>query len=105
MKKWIGYLFLVIFLVFTLPVKQIGESLLKKNTTDQVDDTDANTNETAKQQQQMQEEVLHKCILPSYMACSGALDINHSADKMLLADCRLIPHFVPDIATPPPNQA
>lgn len=105
MKKWIGYLFLVIFLIFTLPVKQIGESLLKKNTNEQVDGSDANTNETAKQQQQMQEEVLHKCILPYYAACSGALDINLAADEMFLADCRLIPHFVPDIATPPPNRA
>ena len=105
MKKWISCLFIIILLVFILPVKQIGESLLKKNTTDQVDDTDANANETAKQQQQLQEEVWHQYILPTYAPGLDKMIARPSVTKRVLATCRLTPHFVPDITTPPPNCA
>lgn len=103
MKRWISYLFIVILSVFTLPVKQIGESLLKKNTTEQLDDTNADAGETAKQQQQMQEEVLHKFILPSSATGVQLLAIHARLLKLRLADSRLVPHFVPEIPTPPPN--
>lgn len=103
MKRWISYLFIVILTVFTLPVKQMGDALLKKNTTDQIDDTNTSASETAKQQQQMQEEVLHKYILPSSTTGFQLLSINYSLIKLQVADSRLVPHFVPEIPTPPPN--
>ena len=102
MKKCVSYLFIVILAIFTLPVKQLGDTLLKKNNT-QMEDASTDVNDMAKQQQQMQEEVLHKCILPQFHISPSKIIIANRALRRQVKDSRLIPHFVPDIATPPPN--
>lgn len=102
MKLWVSYLLIILFSLQQLPVKELGKLLVKKSTTEQVQDSDEANNEDTPAPKQFKEDPLKYCLHPVSFHLKEII-ITHRVETALHEAHQFIPHFVPDIVTPPPN--
>lgn len=107
MKLWISYLLIALFSLQQLPVKELSKLLLKKVCTEQsTDDEGAASNDNPTSSKQLKEkEDADKFCQHTLFFHFKEVAVSHRIETALHEAQRLVPHFVPDIITPPPNQA
>lgn len=106
MKYWVSCLLMILFSLQQLPVKELGKLLVKKTSTEQVEDGDGSgtdeDNPSPLKQLKEKEDPLKYCMSTVSFQFKEVI-VTHQVATALHKAHRLVPHFVPDIATPPPN--
>ena len=107
MKVWISLLLIALFSLQQLPVKELGKLLVKKSCTEQSTDDEAATGDDAPNpSKQLKEKAdLDKYCTTPFLLHTREVATRHRIETALHEAQRLMPHFVPEILTPPPNVA
>ncbi len=101
MKKWLAYIFLIIFSFQVLPVKEIGQILFKGQMTEEIHEADVNDC-SSKIKKGTDPFRIHSTETDQTARIQY---YSHRAILAVLESERLPGQFVPDIFTPPPNRA
>ena len=107
MKVWISLFLIALFSLQQLPVKELGKLLAKKTCTEQsADDDTPSGDDTPGPFKQLKEKAdLDKYCTTPFLFQTRELATRHRVATALHEAQRLMPHFVPEILTPPPNVA
>lgn len=107
MRFWVSCLLMALFSLQQLPVKELGKLLLKKACTEQSGDDEGNAgNDDPPTPKQFKEkEDTDKCYPAPLLFHTREVIVEHRVETALHEAERLVPHFVPEILTPPPNRA
>lgn len=100
MRRVLSYMLIILFSFQVIPVKELGKLLLKKAATEQTADLDEDAGSACKKKaEEGTEPVLNETVIRLNQILS-----NRQALTALHHRCIIPPHFVPEIATPPPNR-
>ena len=102
MKKFIAFIFLIVFLFSVLPVREIGKLLGKQQTTEEVhnDDAPAGDDDFAGK---VKKEIDPFTETGYYTEADVLESYNHKIQVAIHGTSVLPDHFIPSIPTPPPN--
>jgi hypothetical protein len=103
MKRFVAYIFLFIFSLQMLPVKEIGEILFKGQITEEETHTCSNNCEDNGGLKLKKCNDFFELFLSEDQNESRTAFYNHNLLVAIAAADRLPCGFIPDIATPPPN--
>ncbi|WP_276132531.1 hypothetical protein [Polluticoccus soli] len=98
MKKFIAYIFLLIFSFQVLPVKEIGSILFKGQMTEEIHETADDSPPGSKIKKESDTKIFAK-----YETVASVIHFTKIVELTLHRSEHLPRHFVPDILTPPPN--
>lgn len=100
MKKFLAYIFLFIFSFQVLPVKELGKLLFKGTMTEEVHESgNSDDGSFSKLKKEDPKILFHTTLLARQQYLAGKVHTAiHEADRLPV-------NFIPDILTPPPNQA
>lgn len=104
MRQWIAYLFLALFSFQVLPVKEIGKILFKSQTTEEIHEEDYADSNGPDLKLKKEGDPFK----PSDFGIASSARILSLSAKIALVIHRtstLPDYHIPDILTPPPNQA
>lgn len=101
MKKFIAYIFIIVFLFSVLPVREIGKLLGKQQTTEEVHSDDAPDSDDFAGK--VKKEIDPFTEAGFYTEADILGSYNHKVQVAIHGSSVLPDHFVPRIPTPPPN--
>lgn len=103
MKRFLAYIFLAIFSFQVLPVKELGKILFKGQMTEEVHENCNIESDDCPDSKVKKEGDPSKFLYTHQQNIAIELHINAIVHAAVLNTGNLPSHFVPDIATPPPN--